>query len=133
MDCVALGKTNVKKIADQIRFNEDSRTEGPIGQLNNCLRKELVCWAVITYKYRYPDIAFIEFNADQAFTEAILKLRNDAMTGNITDRGATIKTVMFTFFKIKLMELLQKETRRQEKEKQYVAAIHPETAFLLDI
>lgn len=120
MDCASISKANAKKIADHIRIGEGALTPGPIGRLNDCLRKELICWAVITYKSRYPDPTLIEFTADQAFTEALLKLHNDALSGNISDRGASVKTVLFTFFKFKLMELLQKENRRMEKERQYI-------------
>jgi RNA polymerase sigma factor (sigma-70 family) len=125
MDCASISKANAKKIADHIRIEESAHTSGPIGQLNDCLRKELICWAVITYKSRYPDTSLIEFTADQAFTEALLKLHNDALSGNISDRGASIKTVLFTFFKFKLMELLQKENRRMEKERRYFATNDP--------
>lgn len=115
-DCKTLYKTNAKTFSDEISQAENGALNNPLNNLANCLRKELICWAVITYKTNYSDQSFIEFTADIAFTEAIMKLREEALDGRITDKGATIKTLVFTYFKVKLRELLQQENRRSRKE-----------------
>lgn len=130
-DCGTLYKINAKTFADEISQFEIASFNNPLNDLSTCLRKELIYWAIITYKTNYTDHSFIEFIADMAFTEAILKFRDDALDGKITDKGATIKTLVFAFFKIKLKELLQQETRRSKKENDFRehAAITADATF----
>ena len=85
--------------------------------INSCLRKNFIKWAQIRYSGK--PIAQISFIADVAFTDGILKFKEEAENNQLYDGNASVKTVVFTYYNNKLLQNIQSENRLDKKKEKY--------------
>lgn len=65
--------------------------------------------AAIGFRHYAPGM--IHFLAETAFSEAVLKFNQKAEAGQLTDRGAKLKTLFYRFFQFSLLNEIKKEKK----------------------
>lgn len=80
-----------------------------------CFQQVFTRWAVIVYD-KYPE-DFITFIANTSFTDSILKFKENVLIRGLYQSDASLKTIIFSFYKNKLRENLQREKRLLAKQK----------------
>jgi RNA polymerase sigma factor (sigma-70 family) len=124
-DCEQFLKNNLNKIAEIFKSNIKQDADKIISCFYSCFKDAFIKWTLVMYN-RYPE-DFINFISDISFTDGILKFTEKAAAGDIYDSNTTIKTVLFSFYRNKILENLQKEKRLLEKNKKYTPAYKEET------
>lgn len=81
----------------------------------SCYRSLFVKWAKITYHHHPPDL--IEFTANNAFTDAVLKMKEAASRNELYKSNAGVKTVLFHYCRNMLLSHLTNEKRLTAKKK----------------
>ncbi|MFT3703120.1 MAG: sigma-70 family RNA polymerase sigma factor [Agriterribacter sp.] len=109
-------KNNQQEIADQI-----------ISCFYSCYQSLFLQWAKITYQHYPTDI--IEFAANNAFTDAVLKLKEAAVRGELYQSNASVKTVLLHYCRNMLLRYLKTETRLAEKNKKLEAHLSVNAAY----
>lgn len=107
--CKDLLQADIDTIADAFSNGVQQKTEKILSCLYGCLKKSFIKWAGIAYN-SYPG-EFIEQVSDHSFTDSILKFTEVATGKGLYKGNASIRTVVFAFFRNKLRENLQKERR----------------------
>jgi len=79
----------------------------------NCFRVVFLKWALVTYK-SYP-AETIGFIAENSFTDSVLKFQTATEAKGLYDGKATIKTILFSYFRNTMLDNLQKERRLLDK------------------
>jgi RNA polymerase sigma factor (sigma-70 family) len=93
-----------------------------------CSQQLFISWACVAYtKYDKDKIIFI---SNSAFTDALLKFSNAANMGSLYNSNAKLKTILFAYFKMTLLGLLQTENRLTEKQNKYKKDTYTENTFL---
>lgn len=95
--------------------------------LNKCLRPVFLKWASLTYPHYTKET--IEFNADISFTDAVLKIQDQASEGKLYKGNAIIKTVVFIFFRNMLRDNLQRHNRLEEKNKKFAKSNYTDIQY----
>ena len=114
--CKDLLQANIDSIADAFSNGVQQKTDRILSCLYSCLKKSFIKWAGIAYKH-YP-AEFIEQVSDSSFTDGILKFTEVAAGKGLYNGNASIRTVVFAFFRNKLRENLQKERRYAARHRQ---------------
>jgi RNA polymerase sigma factor (sigma-70 family) len=89
-----------------------------------CFQHEFIKWALIIHKNHPKE--FIDFTAKNAFTDAVLKLQEKASSGYLYDGNASIKTILFSFYRLTLLEHLQKAKRESHYHKKFINSLNNE-------
>ena len=105
----------IETISVAFQNNRQDISERIISCFYSCYRSLFIKWAKITYRH-YPD-DMIEFAANNAFTDAVLKLKESASRGELYKNNASVKTVLFHYCRNILLGYLTSEKRLAEKNK----------------
>ena len=92
-------------------------TERIVSCLYSCFQEGFIKWATITYKH-YPEESIL-FISNNSFTDGILKFKEKAESDDIYKSNASLKTILFSFYRFKLLENLKKEQRLLIKNERY--------------
>ena len=111
--CKEFLQTKVGTVATAFSNDLQKKRDKILSCLYGCLKKSFIKWATIAYN-SYP-YDFIEQLSDNSFTDCILKFKEVASGKGLYVGNASIKTVVFAFFKNTLRENLQKENRLAAK------------------
>ena len=99
-------RNNVQELADKI-----------VKCFYKCFKVLFVKWSVVFYN-NYPE-SFITNLAESSFSDSVLKFK-EAATHKGLYNGASIKTILFAFYRNKLREYIQTESRILKKEKLFI-------------
>jgi len=111
--CKDLLQAKIGTVATAFSNGLQNTTDKILSCLYGCLKKSFIKWATIAYK-GYPN-NFIDYISDHSFTDCILKFQEFASGKGLYHGNASIKTVVFAFFKNALRENLQRESRLAAK------------------
>lgn len=106
---------NVETISKAFMDNIQELSNKIVSCFYSCFQQIFVKWAIITYP-AHPD-DFVQFIANTAFTDGILKLKETATNNGLYNGQANIQTIVLGFCRMSLKENLQREIRLQEKNK----------------
>ncbi len=109
---------NIKTISSAFKNNQEDISKSIISCFYSCYQSTFIKWAKITYRHYPTDI--IEFAANNAFTDGVLKLKESASRGALYHGNASVKTVLFQYCRYKLLGYLKDEERLAEKNKKLV-------------
>lgn len=118
---------NIETISSAFKNNRQGITDSIISCFYSCYRPLFVQWATITYRHHPPDM--IEFAANNAFTDGVLKLKESASRGELYQSNASVKTVLFHYCRNMLLGHLTNEKRLIEKNKRVEHLFLDETAY----
>ena len=118
---------NIKTISAAFKSNRQDISDPIVSCLYSCYRSLFVKWVKITY-HSYPD-DMIEFAADSAFTDGVLKLKESAVMGELYQGNASVKTVLFHYCRNMLLRYLKDEKRLAEKNKRLELLLSNEAGF----
>ena len=124
--CETSLKTGIKILVHENLHNGNNHDD-IFHCINNCLRKIFIKWAQIRYSGK--PVEQILFIADIAFTDGVLKFKEKVEKYELYDGNVSIKTVVFNFFRNKLLENLKKEDRLDKKIQKYSDDKNNETAI----
>jgi RNA polymerase sigma factor (sigma-70 family) len=110
-------------------FNEGGKnvSDKIVSCFYNCFREVFLKWALITYK-AYP-VETIAFIAENSFTDSVLKFQRAIKEKGLYEGKATIKTILFTYFRNTMLENIQTERRLLEKKGKLTSYLDTETSY----
>jgi hypothetical protein len=114
-DCTQLISERVEVIASALKRNVQELSDKIVSCCYCCFKEIFINWAVVMYQH-YPEDT-VYFLAENAFTDGILKFREAAAKG-LYESNASLKTVLFSFYKNKLREHFQNEKRLINKKQE---------------
>jgi RNA polymerase sigma factor (sigma-70 family) len=118
---------NMETISAAFKDDRQDMTDSIVSCFYSCYRSVFVQWAKITYRHYPPDM--IEFAANNAFTDGVLKLKESAGRGELYQSNASVKTVLFHYCRNILLGYLKNEKRLAEKNKKLEFLILNETGY----
>ena len=117
----------METISAAFRDDRQDMTDSIVSCFYSCYQSLFVQWAKITYRHYPPDI--IEFAANNAFTDVVLKLKESAGRGELYQSNASVKAVLFHYCRNILLGHLTNEKRLIEKNKKVEHLFLDETAY----
>jgi RNA polymerase sigma factor (sigma-70 family) len=127
-DCEHILKSSVTEVVEAFKNAVASFTQKMMTCMYACYQNIFIGWACIAYnKYGADKIAFI---SNSAFNDAIEKFSSEAEKANLYEGKATLKTILFGYFKMILRGHLQTENRLIEKQNKYKQDTYTENTFL---
>lgn len=118
---------NIETISLAFKNNQHEVSDQIISCFFSCYQAQFVKWATITYQQYPADL--IEFAANNAFTDAVLKLKEAASQGDLYQGNASVKTVLFHYCRNILLGYLTTEKRLYEKNKKLEAHFSDDPAY----
>lgn len=115
----------METISSAFKDDRQDMTDSIVSCFYSCYRSLFVQWAKITYRRYPPDM--IEFIANNAFTDGVLKLKEAAGRGELYQSNASVKTVLFQYCRYQLLGHLKDEERLAEKNRKLALLISNET------
>ena len=117
-ECKQALNNTVENIIQYFLDKEESQCQKIVSCLYYCCKEEFVKWAAITYRKKYPG-KFIASVSEMAFTDAIVIFSEKAAAGKIYQDKASIRTILFGFFRFQLLYHIQQEKRLSQKKDRY--------------
>jgi RNA polymerase sigma factor (sigma-70 family) len=128
--CQQVLKNNGESITKVFTATLKQDADKIISCFYNCLKQSFTKWAVVMYN-SYPEDT-MDFITNTAFTDSVLLFTDRAAAGKIYESNASLKTILFSFYKNKVLEQLQKENRLAAKNKKLVLDNTQELTWIPD-
>lgn len=106
---------NMETISAAFKNKQDELSDKIVSCFFSCYKAIFLAWAKITYERHSQET--ILFAAENAFSDGIMRLKEDAIKGKLYKDRATVKTVLFTYCGFVLLGSLKTEQRLAEKNK----------------
>ncbi len=116
-DCETILKSNITALSNSFSDTLSGLGEKIVSCFFLCYKVIFVNWAVVMYKGY--DKNYMQYNADNAFTDAVVKFKDAAVDGKLYEGTASLRTILFQYFRYTLLSILQSERRQQGKEENY--------------
>ncbi|MFT3945333.1 MAG: sigma-70 family RNA polymerase sigma factor [Agriterribacter sp.] len=118
---------DINTISSAFKHNQQDISNQIITYFYSCYRPLFIKWAKITYTHYPADT--IEFAADNAFTDAVLKLKEAAVRDELYQSNASVKTILFHYCRNMLLGHLTNEKRQAEKNRKLQSLFSDETGY----
>lgn len=128
--CQQVLKNNGKSIAKVFTAPLKQDADKIVSCFYNCLQQSFTKWAAVIYS-SYPRDT-MDFITNTAFTDSVLLFTDRAAAGKIYESNASLKTILFSFYKNKVLEQLQKENRLAVKNKKLALDNAQEVTWIPD-
>lgn len=116
-DCETILKSNITELSNSFTNTLNDLGEKFVSCFFICYKSVFIQWAVLIYKGY--DKSFMQYNADNAFTDAIVKFKDAAMEGKLYEGKASLRTILFQYFRNTLRGILLNEKRQRGKQDNY--------------
>jgi RNA polymerase sigma factor (sigma-70 family) len=120
-DCEAILKLNITELSNSFKNTLDELGEKFVSCFFVCYKAVFINWSVVMYKGY--DKKFMQYNADNAFTDAVVKFKDAAIEGKLYEGKASLRTILFQYFRNTLRSILLNEKRQQGKQDNYGKSI----------
>jgi RNA polymerase sigma factor (sigma-70 family) len=120
----------IETVSFAFKNHQLETSEQIISCFYSCYQSMFVKWAKITYQHYPPDV--IEFAANNAFTDGVLKFRESAGNDKLYQTRASVKTVLFHYCRNILLGHLTQEKRLAEKNRKLEPFLSSETGVATD-
>lgn len=117
MQCNQILSMETKALSKAFQTDVSGIPDKVLACCYECYKKIFLKWALVIYP-NYPR-DFLSGICEMAFSDCLLKFKEHAEQDRLYTSNASIKTVVFAYFKNCLRDHLQKEKRFSEKQKLY--------------